>query len=46
MAVTTKSRNAHTFKGKCSDFHFNTQLKADVFRHKKRLRGSYRTRKH
>lgn len=34
MAVTTKSRNAHTFKGKSSDFHFNPQLKADVFRQK------------
>lgn len=46
MAVTTKSRNAHTFNGKSSDFHSNTQQKADVFRQNKRLRGSYRYKKH
>ncbi len=34
MAVTTKRRNAHTFNGKSSDFHFIPQLKVDVFRHK------------
>lgn len=27
MAVTTKSRNAHTFKSKSSDSPFNIQLK-------------------
>ena len=46
MAVTTKSRNAHTFNGKSSDFHLNTQQKVDVFRQKKRLRGSYRNKRH
>ena len=31
MAVTTISRNSYTFKGKSSDFHFNTQQNADIF---------------